>query len=145
MHIRRWCTAGGDAPFWCADPADKPILLMRQSCWCADPADALILLMRRSCWCADFNNVWRCSTIFFTIFNFDDFCQLWQSLLTWQWHQQRQKQKQSRGLVTFGTLITILTIENLNTWQSLLPYNKEWHWTAFAILAMFIIWLGPNW
>ena len=35
------------------------------------------------------------------------------------------------------TLITILTIENLNSWQSLVPDNWLWHWTAFAILAMF--------
>ena len=37
----------------------------------------------------------------------------------------------------FETLITILTIENLNSWQSLLSENWLWHWTAFAILAMF--------
>ena len=30
---------------------------------------------------------------------------------------------------------TILTVENLKSWQSLLPDNKEWQWTAFAILA----------
>ena len=41
--------------------------------------------------------------------------------------------------MTFETLITILTIENLNSWQSLLPDNQEWHWTAFAILAMFTL------
>ena len=35
------------------------------------------------------------------------------------------------------TLITILTIENLNSWQYLLLDNQEWQWTAFAILAMF--------
>ena len=34
----------------------------------------------------------------------------------------------------------ILTIENLNWWQSLWSDNWEWHWTAFAILAMFIHW-----
>ena len=34
-------------------------------------------------------------------------------------------------LVPFQTLITTLTIENPNSWQSL------WHWRAFAILAMF--------
>ena len=45
---------------------------------------------------------------------------------------------QSCRLVTIETLITIITIENLNSRQSLLPYNQEWHWTAFAILAMFI-------
>ena len=45
--------------------------------------------------------------------------------------------RQSCRLVTIETLITILTIENLNSWQSLLPDNQEWHWTAFAILAMF--------
>ena len=49
--------------------------------------------------------------------------------------------KQSKGLVTFETLITILTIENLNSWQSLLPDYQEWHWTAFAILAMFFIYI----
>ena len=38
------------------------------------------------------------------------------------------------------TLITILTIENLNSWQSLLDDNWEWQWTAFAILAMFSKW-----
>ena len=45
--------------------------------------------------------------------------------------------RQSCRLVTIETLITILTIENLNSWQSLLPDNQEWQWTAFAILAMF--------
>ena len=45
--------------------------------------------------------------------------------------------KQSKGLVTIETLITILTIENLNSWQSLLPDNQEWQWTVFTILAMF--------
>ena len=29
-------------------------------------------------------------------------------------------------------------LRNLNSWQSLLPDNKEWQWTAFAILAMFV-------
>ena len=45
--------------------------------------------------------------------------------------------RQSCRLVTIETLITILTIENLNSWQSLLPDNQEWQWTAFAILAIF--------
>ena len=45
--------------------------------------------------------------------------------------------KDSPGDLTFETLITILTIENLNSWQSLLFYNQEWQWTAFAILTMF--------
>ena len=44
--------------------------------------------------------------------------------------------------MTFETLVTILTIENLNSWQSLWSDNKEWHWTEFAILAMFRI---SNW
>ena len=44
---------------------------------------------------------------------------------------------QSWRLVTFETMITILTFENLHSWQFLLPDNKEWQWTAFAILAMF--------
>ena len=47
------------------------------------------------------------------------------------------RKRQSCRLVTIETLITILTIENLNSWQSLLPDNQEWQWTAFAILAMF--------
>ena len=54
-----------------------------------------------------------------------DFLKFWQFL------------RQSWGFVTFETLTTILTIENLNSWQSLLSDNQEWHWTAFAILAMF--------
>jgi len=64
----------------------------------------------------------------------------WLRQRQWQWQRQiqRQWQRQTKGLVTFETLITILKIENLNLWQSLLPDNKEWHWTAFAILAMFI-------
>ena len=45
--------------------------------------------------------------------------------------------RQSWRLVTFETLITILTIETLNSWQFLLPDNKELQWIAFAILAMF--------
>ena len=43
------------------------------------------------------------------------------------------------GLLTFVTLITILTLENLNSWQSLFSDNQLWHWTAFAILAMFLL------
>ena len=45
--------------------------------------------------------------------------------------------RQSCRLLTFETLITNLTIETLNSWQFLLPGNKEWQWTAFAILARF--------
>ena len=56
----------------------------------------------------------------------------------WQWQRQWQIQRQSWSLVTFETLITILTIENLNSWQFLWPDNYEWPWTAFTILAMFI-------
>ena len=37
--------------------------------------------------------------------------------IQWQW------QRQSQRLVTFETLITILTVENLNSWHSLLPDN----------------------
>ena len=40
--------------------------------------------------------------------------------------------------MTFETQLTILTIENLNSWHSLLSDNQECHWTAFAILAMFL-------
>ena len=40
--------------------------------------------------------------------------------------------------MTIETLITILTIENLNSWKYLLPENQEWQWTAFAILAIFL-------
>ena len=47
--------------------------------------------------------------------------------------------QQTCRLVTIETLITIPTIENLNSWQSLLPDNQKWQWTAFAILAMFFI------
>ena len=43
--------------------------------------------------------------------------------------------------VTFETLTdSILTVENLDSWQSLLPDNQEWHKTAFAILLMFWWW-----
>ena len=59
--------------------------------------------------------------------NFDNCWQIWQFL------------KKSCRLVTIETLIKILTIENLNSLQSLLPDNQEWHWTAFAILAMFLV------
>ena len=48
-------------------------------------------------------------------------------------------------LVTFDTLITILTIENLNSWQFLLYDHNEWQWTAFAILAMFFCKNWPIW
>ena len=47
--------------------------------------------------------------------------------------------------MTFETLITFMTIENLRSWQSLLPYNKEWHWTAFAILAMLCYGVMTSW
>ena len=81
-----------------------------------------------------------------------DLCDIWSEWwgdMTWpkkrQWQRQRlrqrqrqwQWQRQSQWLVTIETLITILKIENLDSWQSLLPDNYEWHWTAFAILAMF--------
>ena len=38
---------------------------------------------------------------------------------------------------SFMTLITILTIENLNSWRSLWPDNQEWNWTAFTTFPMF--------
>ena len=47
--------------------------------------------------------------------------------------------KQSYRLVTIETLVTMLTIENLNSWQSLLPDNQEWHWTAFAMQCNILI------
>ena len=47
--------------------------------------------------------------------------------------------------MTFETRVTFLTIENLNSWQSLLPDNQEWHGTAFAILAMFILRTPEGW
>ena len=52
------------------------------------------------------------------------------------------RKRQSCRLVTIEKLITILTIDNLNSWQSLLPDNQEWKWTAFAIIAMFF-WRRP--
>ena len=56
---------------------------------------------------------------------------LWQFLTifdnSWQLRQLRQfltiLKRQSWRLVTFETLITVLTIENLNAWQSLVPDN----------------------
>ena len=36
-----------------------------------------------------------------------------------------------------ASLITILTIENLNSWQFLLPDNQEWQYGLDSILAMF--------
>ena len=78
-----------------------------------------------------------------------DACDLWDIWSEWwgdktwpkkrqiQRQIQRQWKRQTKGLVTFETLITILKIENLDSWQSLLPDNQEWHWTAFAILTMF--------
>ena len=53
------------------------------------------------------------------------------------WQLKRQYGSCQYAYIPFETLITILTIENLNSWQSLLPHNLLWHWTAFAILAMF--------
>ena len=38
---------------------------------------------------------------------------------------QRQRQRQSQRLVAFETLITILEIEKLNSWRSLLPDNDK--------------------
>ena len=38
---------------------------------------------------------------------------------------QRQRQRQSQRLVAFETLITILEIEKLNSWRSLLPDNDN--------------------
>ena len=58
------------------------------------------------------------------------------------------RKMQSCRLVTIETFITIITIENLNSWQSFLPDNQEWQWTAFAILAMFmerIFCVKKNW
>ena len=46
--------------------------------------------------------------------------------------------KLSKILVTFVICLTfLLTIENLKTLQSKWHDNKEWHWTAFAIFAIF--------
>ena len=53
------------------------------------------------------------------------------------------------GLWACEKLLTFQTVENLNSWQSLWPDNKEWHWTAFAILVMFFLlsfeWEKLNW
>ena len=72
----------------------------------------------------NFWQFWQCWQ-FLTIFN--NFQQCWQflQLLTildnfWQFWQLK---RQFWRLVTFETLITVLTIENLNSWQSLLPDN----------------------
>ena len=45
----------------------------------------------------------------------------WQLLTILTTKIQKQQTKTILGLVTFETLITILTIGNLNSWQSLLP------------------------
>ena len=66
--------------------------------------------------------------------DFWDIWSEWWEDMTWP---KKQLQRQFWRLVTFETLITILTVENLNLWQSLLPDNLEWQWTVFAILAIF--------
>ena len=38
--------------------------------------------------------------------------------------------------MTFETLITILIIENLNSWQSLLSDNQEWQHSQFLLCLM---------
>ena len=65
--------------------------------------------------------------------DFERLTDFWKSFLNFESLQT----KTILRLVTFETLITILTIENLKSRQSLLPDNSLWHWTAFAILAMF--------
>ena len=59
----------------------------------------------------------------------------WWGDMTWPTKRQRQRQTQTQRqpwkLVTFETLITILTIENLNSWKSVLPDNKEWQHSQF--------------
>ena len=42
------------------------------------------------------------------------------------------------GLVTIEMLITFLTIENTNLNIQVRPINREWQWTALAIIAMFV-------
>ena len=49
--------------------------------------------------------------------------------------------RQSSRLVTIETQITILTIENLNSWQSFLPDNQEWQTLClFQDLRVFFEW-----
>ena len=54
-----------------------------------------------------------------TFFTIDDNWRQFRQLLLPFWQLKRK----SWRLVTFETLITILTIENMNSWQSLLPDN----------------------
>ena len=91
----------------------------------------------------NFVNCWQFFTIL-TILEFFrkcwNFLTILDNLDNWDnWDNFWQLKGQSWRLVTFETLITILKTENLNSWQSLLPDNYEWHWTAFTILAMFKI------
>ena len=90
-----------------------------------------------TCFVGKFDNFCQCwhflifSYNFLTIFTiftiFDNFWQFWQFLQFLQCKQFVDKlwqlNRQSWRLVTFETLITILAIENLNPWQSLLPDN----------------------
>ena len=47
--------------------------------------------------------------------------------------------------VNLHEIFTFQTVETLNSWQSSLwPDNLEWHWTAFAILAMFYLYTSKD-
>ena len=75
-----------------------------------------------------FDNFWQFLTIFDNVWQFLTILKRFDNF--WQFLQLRQLRqfltilkRQSLRLVTFETLITVLTIENLNSWQSLVPDN----------------------
>ena len=65
--------------------------------------------------------IWQLLKIFDNYDIFLKFRQIWQLLTIF--YNFLQLKRQSWRQVTFETLTTILTIENLNSWQSLLPDN----------------------
>ena len=55
---------------------------------------------------------------------FGRFSDFWKNFRFSDFWETTTPTKTTLGLVTFETMITILTVENLNSWQSLLPDNQ---------------------
>ena len=110
---------------------NHPVWILKKKSLCVNFENYSVRILKKSP-CMNFKKITLCEFWKFLNF-FDNFDNCW---LLWQFL------KQSCRLVTIETLITILRIENLNSWQSLLLDNQEWQWAAFAILAMFCLDIG---
>ena len=64
-------------------------------------------------------------------YNFDHFWQFWQLWQLWQFWQQKDS---SSNKMTFETLISILTMEKLNSWKSFWPDNTQSNYTKLGTI-----------